>query len=502
MEEELDFDDPETVMREARSRFIEAFPGRLRSITMLFNSMLTPEHAGDASQATARRMTHQMAGIAGTLGFPGVSEKASDLEQLVILTSLGQAGVQAADISHALESLAGTFQRELQQPEPEWAKSPDRAAGPRVLIVEDDEAQRKIVTAWLRTAGYQVIGTGDGSEAYTRARLDRPALIILDVDLPGTDGYAICRKLKASPDLASTPVVFMTTRATLNDRLTGVALGADDYLIKPIDQGELILRLSLLLGARPAAPVADVGGTLTYEAFAFAAQDLLGREAAALAIVRLPRDQELAASSAIVAAAGRSDLLAMFDASHMVWLLPAINDAAAKLRVNQVIKSRPDLSAGVSTVAQPATRSLEALLAEADQQLNGARFETSAPAAITRSPLVLLADDDPAVMRIVDSHLKAAGYRTQMVFDGVAAAEAIAEKSPDVLLLDLMMPKRTGFDVLSEIGRKPIRPRVIVLSARGREEDVTRAFGLGADDYMTKPFSPQELLARVARLVR
>jgi CheY-like chemotaxis protein len=170
--------------------------------------------------------------------------------------------------------------------------------------------------------------------------------------------------------------------------------------------------------------------------------------------------------------------------------------------VTSAISALPGVGVGMAS-ASPGTRSLEALLSEADQQLNSIRFDGAAAGAEpARSISVLLADDDPAIMRIVDAQLKAAGYRTQLVFDGVAAASAIAEKEPDVVLLDLMMPKRTGFDVLAELGQRQKRPRVIVLSARGREEDVTRAFSLGADDYMTKPFSPQELMARVARLVR
>ena len=501
MEEELDFDDPETVMREARSRFIEAFPGRVRSITMLFSAMGTAQGGADASEATARRMTHQMAGIAGTLGFPTVSEKASDLEQLVIASASGQTGVRDGDIAHALAELSESFARDLQKPEPAWAKAPERPTGPRVLVVEDDESQRKVVTAWLRSAGYQVTGTGDGSEAVTKARIERPALIILDVDLPGTDGHAICRKLKASPDLANTPVVFMTTRASLNDRLTGVALGADDYLIKPVDQAEMILRIGLLVNARAAMPAEPEGALLTYEAFAFAAQDLLRREAVSLALVRLPRGQESAAASTIAGAAGRTDLVAMFDANHVLWLIPGATEAVATSRISAVVSASPGMAAGVAASPSPGTRSLEALLAAADQQLNSTRFDATAAVA-PQSPLVLLADDDPVIMRIVDAQLKAAGYRTVMVFDGVAAGTAIIEKEPDVVLLDLMMPKRTGFDVLAELGQRQKRPRVIVLSARGREEDVTRAFSLGADDYMTKPFSPQELMARVARLVR
>jgi DNA-binding response OmpR family regulator/HPt (histidine-containing phosphotransfer) domain-containing protein len=505
MDEDLDFDDPETVMREARARFIEAFPGRVRSISMLFETLTSESGAGDAaSSATARRLTHQMAGIAGTLGFPSVSEKASALEQLVIATTAAQARVAAVDVERAVAALVDSFGIDMQKPEPAWAKTPEKTTGPRVLLVEDDDAQRQVVASWLRGAGYQVTAISNGGDAFARARVDRPALVVLDIDLPGVDGHAICRKLKSSPDLANTPVVFMTTRATMTDRLTGVALGADDYLIKPIEQPELILRLKLLLGSRAQAPPApDSDGLFTYEAFAFAAQEILKTKPAALALLRLPRDQEADAAKAIAAASRQTDIVAMLDATHAVWLLPEATDVVARTRVAQVAKQWPGVAGGVAATTAPGARSLEAVLAEADQQLNRPPADASVQAEpVPRSTFVLLADDDPAVMRIVDAQLKSAGYRTQMVFDGVAAAAAVAEKQPDVLLLDLMMPKRTGFDVLAEIGQHAKRPRVIVLSARGREEDVTRAFSLGADDYMTKPFSPQELLARVARLVR
>jgi DNA-binding response OmpR family regulator len=115
---------------------------------------------------------------------------------------------------------------------------------------------------------------------------------------------------------------------------------------------------------------------------------------------------------------------------------------------------------------------------------------------------VVLADDDPDVIRIVDAQMRADGFRTTVAFDGEQALKAVQQGGVDVLVLDLMMPKMTGFDVLARIRALPSRPRIVVLSGRGREEDVTKAFALGADDYMNKPFSPQELRARVARLLR
>ena len=96
-----------------------------------------------------------------------------------------------------------------------------------------------------------------------------------------------------------------------------------------------------------------------------------------------------------------------------------------------------------------------------------------------------------------------AGYRTLLAFDGEQTLAAVRAHEPDALVLDLMMPKLNGFDVLTQIQEGPApRPRIIVLSGRGREQNVMRAFDLGADDYLTKPFNPQELMARIARLIK
>jgi DNA-binding response OmpR family regulator len=127
-----------------------------------------------------------------------------------------------------------------------------------------------------------------------------------------------------------------------------------------------------------------------------------------------------------------------------------------------------------------------------------------APAAATVATVtVVVAEDDPDVSRIVDVQLRAAGYKSVLAHDGEQALVAVREHGARVVVLDLMMPKVDGFAVLRQLRKaSSLWPRIIVLTGRGREQDVARAFEAGADDYVTKPFNPQELMARIARMLK
>jgi len=115
---------------------------------------------------------------------------------------------------------------------------------------------------------------------------------------------------------------------------------------------------------------------------------------------------------------------------------------------------------------------------------------------------VLVVEDDPAIRRGVVDALEASGYRALESADGDSAIEMGATREPDLVLLDIMLPKRDGFAVLKELRRaRPALP-VIMLTARGSEEDRVKGLKGGADDYVVKPFSASELLARVEAVLR
>jgi CheY-like chemotaxis protein len=115
---------------------------------------------------------------------------------------------------------------------------------------------------------------------------------------------------------------------------------------------------------------------------------------------------------------------------------------------------------------------------------------------------VVVADSDPFTRTLIESALSNQGFACELAEDGEAAWTAIARSQPGAVILDLTLPNRDGFQLMADIRRAPGRkPKVIVLSARQSEADILRAFALGADDYLTKPFSPLELSARLIRLV-
>ncbi len=114
----------------------------------------------------------------------------------------------------------------------------------RILIIEDDEAILKLLRRGLVFEGYQVDTTLDGQTGLNMARDEHPDLIILDWMLPGMDGLEVCRRLRAA---GSVPILMLTAKDTIQDRVQGLDAGADDYLVKPFELDELLARVRALL---------------------------------------------------------------------------------------------------------------------------------------------------------------------------------------------------------------------------------------------------------------
>ena len=121
-----------------------------------------------------------------------------------------------------------------------------------------------------------------------------------------------------------------------------------------------------------------------------------------------------------------------------------------------------------------------------------------------RIPRIFIAEDDEGILELLVTRLRIAGYLTTQEKDGLAALEAIRRNPPSACILDVNMPRMDGFQVLKRLRGDPLTAHVpvLILTARRAPDDIKTAIRLGATDYLSKPFNDEQLLARVARLLR
>ncbi|MCA9003302.1 MAG: response regulator transcription factor, partial [Planctomycetes bacterium] len=115
----------------------------------------------------------------------------------------------------------------------------------------------------------------------------------------------------------------------------------------------------------------------------------------------------------------------------------------------------------------------------------------------SKTRTVLVVEDEKALALGIEDALNVAGFQATVVHDGKLALDAIRKNAPDLIILDLMLPSMNGIDVLRKLRADGVRSRVLILTAMAGEDDLVRGLEAGADDYMKKPFSPRELVARV-----
>ncbi len=117
----------------------------------------------------------------------------------------------------------------------------------KILIIDDDLHSLGLVEATLKREGYQVATACSGLEGLSRIQTERPCLVILDVLMPGMDGFEVCRRIRRSPEMMDLPLIMLSAKSGLDDRVLGFMLGADDYIPKPAAPAEIAARVHAVL---------------------------------------------------------------------------------------------------------------------------------------------------------------------------------------------------------------------------------------------------------------
>jgi len=131
----------------------------------------------------------------------------------------------------------------------------------KILVVDDDTAIRTLIEINLKMQGHVIRGAKDGIEGFALAIQEQPELVILDVMMPGADGFSVCQRLKKEPKTAHIPVLMLTALGVVDDKVKGFDAGADDYLVKPFEIPELQVRVRALLrryGSLPASASSEI----------------------------------------------------------------------------------------------------------------------------------------------------------------------------------------------------------------------------------------------------
>jgi len=120
----------------------------------------------------------------------------------------------------------------------------------KILVVEDDPGALRLAQYVLQYEGYEVLTATNGLVGLKKAQTEQPDLVVLDVMLPGIDGFEICHRLRANPQTAQLPILMLSAKAQAVDKTTGLKVGADDYLTKPADAAEIVRRVKKLLAEK------------------------------------------------------------------------------------------------------------------------------------------------------------------------------------------------------------------------------------------------------------
>ncbi len=401
----------------------------------------------------------------------------------------------------------------------------------RILIVEDEPTSAVLAHQALQGEGREIHLVRSAEEA--REALERHAmdLILLDLVLPDADGRHLLMELSREINAERTAVVVLTAKGTATTRAECFAYGASAFLEKPLDPQELdrIAADVLKRGRQTADPVADLPDrTQLRDIFlrTLAAREATGRPMV-LALVetdpggrgwnedgRIPIEMgELHARvvAAIEDAISAGDVIGRWGVSELVVFFSG-REAEACVRVLERAQASIEpgarsFVAGVTEVEgdalfEDAVSWASRLVSEAKLSEDAAILHTTL--SKTRAPFVLIVEDDPITASLLRHRLERSGFEVEHHENGLKGLEAIRRTLPDLLVLDIRLPGMDGFEILSRMNDEGLTEgvRTIVLTGLGRESDVARAFALGADDYLVKPFSPVELTARALRLVR
>jgi DNA-binding response OmpR family regulator len=484
-------------MDELQQFFRDSVVDQLRTLEGLTEKV---RQGDEGAVARVRTIAHNLKGSGASYGFAEVTDSAA------------RAGtVPDSELSEAIDDLRLTL-----------GSITAATARQLVLVVDDDPLITRLLEARLTTPGRRVASMASLQAARQFLGQSRPDLILLDLFLPDGDGRTLLAEVRNDAETAATPVLVISGANDPSAIEEVNAMGATGFIAKPFMGDDVAARVALALRGEsdesgrgsltasyrallerevPISVVAVVpethgpGGTradgpdpvVTTEVYT-ALIDLLGPNAD---IARWA-DGEIA----IVSADASADLVRIVDRARLrlrTLRHPAIEGAVVSFSAGVVC----DEGRGLMDAYHRAHRFALDANTEGGDRVAARRNER-------RTGRVLLAEDDTLTAALIMHRLEREGFEVLIESDGHAAIEAAETGEFSIIILDVEMPGRNGFEVLEQLRSMAALDQtpIVMVTAAGSEREVVRGFELGANDYIIKPFSPAELTARLKRFVR
>ena len=382
----------------------------------------------------------------------------------------------------------------------------------RALVVDDSLTVRMDIGEALELAGFETVLCADLRSAREELARELSVLIVLDIMLPDGDGLEFLKELKSAPATARIPVLLLSTEAEVKNRVRGMGAGADEYLGKPYDLGQVVARARALVyaskdrrpGPRRRVLVIDDSATFRNEL----KQSLQGADYEV-------QEAATGEEGLALAAAFRPDAVVVDG------MLPGIDGATVvrRLKSDTALRSTPCLLLTAAEGADDELRSLEAgadayvrksedlgvILVRLAALLRGASATGGDTSPSLLGPKRLLAvDDSLTYLNALGSQLRQEGYDVVLAKSGEEALELLAAQPVDCILLDLLMPGLSGQETCRRIKQSPEWRAIplVMLTARDDRDAMIEGINAGADDYIAKSADFDVLKARLRAQLR
>jgi len=472
-----------------------------------------------------KRIAHSLRGSGTTYGFPEITKFAGEVED-----------AEDMDIQPKTEQLIKLL-KEVIADENEKKNS--------ILIIDDDPAIYNLLEQKLADPNRRIYIADTGQKAEQILAEKKVDLIILDLILPDIDGRSLLLKIRENLKTSITPVMVVSVKNASQIKTECFALGADDYFEKPFDPDTLasavsgkIERISTLLNDARIDHLTELPNRTAFNE-AFTRITLLSIRqhhpfSVCLIDVDLFKsvndtfghnmgDKVLRAFSSILSNVFRkSDVIARWGGDEFLILLPDTAIAGAVIATEKLLQTLRDeefktednqtfhitFSAGIAEFTsyisvKEAVGVTDKLLYQAKEQGRN-RIVSLVAASLSTKAKVMLVEDDNLTASIMRHRLEREGFEVLHFTDGAEAFDKAPDTGISLVLLDIKMPGMNGLELLGNLRKKPAYANlpIAMVTSIGKEHDIIRAFELGADDYIQKPFSPLELIARINRLLK